>query len=271
MTVVSPQRYLGHKVLQGLPVATLAEAPLLLSIPAALTALGGLCWKAPSLSSRSWQLLQPYLYNGIAIASTIRAVRCFFNGSVLSGLAYLVCALSTSCLADRFIYQTRVSPNRHVVFAGSFDPPTKGHEAVLERLAQQYDGVCAVVAVNPSKTYTVAADKRVQWLNQVIEANPALSRVRAASCEGYVFDFAIQNGIGTLARGMRDEKDWWDEQRLKALNFLCAPQVQTHLFTADPKWIDVSSTRVRRAVQAGETIAPLVPGAIASEVAEAYL
>lgn len=46
------------------------------------------------------------------------------------------------------------------VFAGTFDPPTKGHTEVIEKCLKIFDEVVVAVMVNPDKRPLISAEQR---------------------------------------------------------------------------------------------------------------
>ena len=54
-----------------------------------------------------------------------------------------------------------------VILAGSFNPPHRGHLAMVEYLAQRYSEVVLVVGVNPQKTYAVSPQQRKELLEKM--------------------------------------------------------------------------------------------------------
>ena len=49
------------------------------------------------------------------------------------------------------------------LFAGTFDPPTVGHKAVVERALKVFDEVIVAIMINPEKqpTFTVAEREKL--------------------------------------------------------------------------------------------------------------
>ena len=50
------------------------------------------------------------------------------------------------------------------IFAGTFDPPTLGHKAVVERAIKIFDEVIVAVMVNPDKQPLFSVEERVELL-----------------------------------------------------------------------------------------------------------
>ena len=63
------------------------------------------------------------------------------------------------------------APNK-VILAGSFNPPHKGHLAMVEYLAQCHKEVILVVGVNPKKSYKVSPQARAELLERMVKPLP---------------------------------------------------------------------------------------------------
>ena len=168
------------------------------------------------------------------------------------------------------------------VLAASFNPPHNGHLALLKALAARHERVHAVVSVNASKTYAVPADARADLLREMIAAAgpPLAGRVEVHVVSGYVWRHAAAAGASCLYRGIRSwAADGFAEKHLELLNtagpILLGPLVRpvpTRHLGADPRYIDASSTLVRKGVAArgAAGVEPLVPPGFAEKLVELY-
>ena len=80
---------------------------------------------------------------------------------------------------------------RIALYAGTFDPITRGHLSVIERAARLFDRLLVVVAVNPDKRPLFAPVERVEMIRQVVAA---WDNVSCAVTEDYVVHLARQVG-----------------------------------------------------------------------------
>lgn len=56
-----------------------------------------------------------------------------------------------------------------VVLAGSYNPPHRGHLAMLLYLSKRYGRVIAIIGVNPKKRYQVSPDERAALLRKMLQ------------------------------------------------------------------------------------------------------
>ena len=53
------------------------------------------------------------------------------------------------------------------IFAGSFDPPTKGHEDIIRRSARLFDEVTVLISPNSLKHGMFSNAQRKEWLEEM--------------------------------------------------------------------------------------------------------
>ena len=75
---------------------------------------------------------------------------------------------------------------RKCVFAGSFDPPTIGHKAMIEDCLALFDEAVVAVMVNPGKRPCFLPEERVEMLRRMFPDEP---RIRAVDFEYENADF----------------------------------------------------------------------------------
>ena len=145
----------------------------------------------------------------------------------------------------------------HVLFPGSFDPPTLGHLALLRRAAKLFDRVTVGIFINPDKNYLFSLEERKEMLRL---CTAELPNVDVDVDSGYVVDYCKRNGIPLLIRGIRSGNDLPFERMTETYNR--ERGVETLLFLADDSLSGVSSSEVRRRILEGEDLAPVAPAEI---------
>ena len=145
----------------------------------------------------------------------------------------------------------------HVLFPGSFDPPTLGHLALLRRAAKLFDRVTVGIFINPDKNYLFSLEERKEMLRL---CTAELPNVDVDVDSGYVVDYCKRNGILLLIRGIRSGNDLPFERMTETYNR--ERGVETLLFLADDSLSGVSSSEVRRRILEGEDLAPVAPAEI---------
>lgn len=151
-----------------------------------------------------------------------------------------------------------------VLFTGSFDPVTVGHEDIIRRAAAAFDELRVTVFINPEKPGMFSPDERVFFLKRVCEALPNVS---VDFDDGMVKDYVKREGISLILRAVRNEKDLAYEMKMADYNHANSG-VETLFFAASPAFSSISSSEVRRRMRAGEAYSELVPVKIRAEIAE---
>lgn len=138
---------------------------------------------------------------------------------------------------------------------GSFDPITVGHLDVIEQAAENYDRVLVLVAQNEDKKAFFTLKQRADVVKAAVQD---LSNVSVDYTDGFVFEYLNNKKIGIIVRGYRTEQDYLYEQDMAKYNKEHG-NVETVLYKATNKYEDVSSTKVRTALENGENIRTFVP------------
>lgn len=136
---------------------------------------------------------------------------------------------------------------KSALFAGTFDPLTKGHVDIIRRAAPMFETLVIGVAENPEKTPFFSLDER---LEQLISATKEWPHVKIAAYQGLTWQFAKQNKVSVLIRSLRPGEDHSHEFSLAAANKELGG-LETLFLTASPDVSFISSSIVREILRAG--------------------
>lgn len=128
------------------------------------------------------------------------------------------------------------------VYAGTFDPITRGHEDIIERAQQMFDQVIVAVAIAHHKKTLFSLDERLDMVRQSVARWPG---VRAEPFDGLLTQFVLQNGGQVMVRGLRSTIDFDYEAQLAGMNRQLAPAIDTVFLTPGDGLQHISSTLVR--------------------------
>jgi pantetheine-phosphate adenylyltransferase len=144
------------------------------------------------------------------------------------------------------------------VYAGSFDPWTFGHQFVLDSALEIFDCVHIVSAINPTKQSLLKPEVRARVIAHSIDPfldwwslDPPFrvgNRVVVSAQAGLVADYAQENGILNLIRGLRSTSDFEAEFNLYFSNQAINPKLQTWAIMCPHKLLHCSSTYVKTVV-----------------------
>ena len=142
------------------------------------------------------------------------------------------------------------------LFAGSFDPFTRGHEAVVEEALRLFDEVVIGVGENVSKCSLLSMEQRCRLIADVYKEN---NRVRVASYSTLTGDFARQVGATVLVRGVRNTVDFEMERTIEATNRELYPELTTVLLVTPAEYMHISSSMVRELLAFGRKVDEYLP------------
>lgn len=129
------------------------------------------------------------------------------------------------------------------IYAGSFDPLTKGHLDIINRAAQVFDTVIVLVANNPSKKYTFNLEQRTKFLARNVDLLP---NVQVESMEhGLTADYAYRRGVKVMVKGVRNAQDFDYERLLHEISISQQKGIDTHILVARKELNNVSSTAAK--------------------------
>ncbi|MCJ8291008.1 MAG: pantetheine-phosphate adenylyltransferase [Crocinitomicaceae bacterium] len=127
------------------------------------------------------------------------------------------------------------------VFPGSFDPLTKGHEAIIRKSLSVFDKIVVAVGVNSSKAYMFSLEKRMSHINELFKND---DQVEVQSFQKLTVDFCKDIGANHIVRGLRDSKDFQYEKPIAHMNFDLAG-IDTVFFLTELKYNAISSSIIR--------------------------
>jgi len=145
-------------------------------------------------------------------------------------------------------------------YTGTFDPITNGHADVIRRAAQMFPELLVAVANNTSKKSIFNPEERLQLAEQVVGD---LDNVSVMSTKGLIVDFARENNVTVLVRGVRGVGDYEYEKQMAVMNRHLAPEVDTVFLAPSPEFAHISSTLVREIAFLNGKITGLVPPVVA--------
>ena len=155
----------------------------------------------------------------------------------------------------------------HVLFPGTFDPPTLGHLDIVERAARLFARVTVGIADHASKKALFEVEERVALMGECVAGRPNVAVVRV---EGLVVAATRTLGADALLRGLRSGSDFDYEAQMARTNRVIGGAVDTIFLASSPAVAHVSSTLVRQIAALGGDCTPLVPPPVAAALARRF-
>ncbi len=146
-----------------------------------------------------------------------------------------------------------------VVYPGTFDPFTRGHEDLVRRAARLFDQVVVGVADSESKRPFFSVDERVEMARAVVARFP---NVTVTSFSSLLMDFVHLQGARVILRGLRAVSDFEYEFQMAGMNRNLHPEVETLFLTPAEQYMFISATIVREIARFGGDVSAFVHPAV---------
>ena len=146
-----------------------------------------------------------------------------------------------------------------VIYPGTFDPITNGHQDLIERAAKLFDHVIVGIAANPSKQPLFTLPERVQLAKSILKH---LKNVEVVGFSGLLVDFAQQHQATVLIRGLRAVSDFEFEFQLANMNRRLKPDLESVFLTPAEENSFISSTLVKEVALHGGDVHEFVASAV---------
>ncbi|OGS81651.1 MAG: pantetheine-phosphate adenylyltransferase [Gallionellales bacterium GWA2_59_43] len=149
-----------------------------------------------------------------------------------------------------------------VVYPGTFDPITRGHEDVVRRAAGLFDEV--IVAVAESRANTLfTLEERVGMAREVFAD---FANVRVEGFNGLLMNFVQAHDARVVLRGLRAVSDFEYEFQLAGMNRNLYPEVETLFLTPAEQYTFISATMVREVARFGGDVGKFVSPLVAARL-----
>jgi pantetheine-phosphate adenylyltransferase len=155
------------------------------------------------------------------------------------------------------------------MYPGTFDPFTNGHNDLVRRACRIFDHVVVAIAANPGKTPLFTLEQRVDLARRVLADVP---NVEVMGYTGLTVDFARQQGLNVIMRGLRAVSDFEFEFQLATMSRHLNGEVETVFLTPTEQFNFISSTLIREIAslggKVGEFVHPIVAEALKNKFAK---
>lgn len=140
----------------------------------------------------------------------------------------------------------REETHKKCIFAGTFDPPTIGHKALLEDCLKLFDEVVIGILVNPQKQPYFSLNERKEMLALLFPNEP---KIKIVDFQGTVAELLEKEQTSVYVRGVRNSTDLDYENA----NFYASKKLNKDLtavyLPCRQEYLHVSSSMVRNSLQ----------------------
>jgi pantetheine-phosphate adenylyltransferase len=142
-----------------------------------------------------------------------------------------------------------------VVYPGTFDPFTRGHEDLVRRAARLFQSVVVAIADSETKRPYFSAAERIDMAREVLRPFP---NVEVRGFSSLLMEFVREQGAQAVVRGLRAVSDFEYEFQMAGMNRNLYPDVETLFLTPDEKYMFISATIVREIARFGGDVSNFV-------------
>lgn len=153
--------------------------------------------------------------------------------------------------------------NLKVVYPGTFDPITLGHEDIVRRAAGLFSEVTVAVAGSSGKKTLFSLEERVELAASVFRDCP---NIKVVGFSGLLMKFVREQGAHTVIRGLRAVSDFEYEFQLAGMNRKLYPEVETIFLTPAEQYMFVSASLVREIAQLGGDVSNFVSAEVEAKI-----
>jgi pantetheine-phosphate adenylyltransferase len=146
------------------------------------------------------------------------------------------------------------------IYAGSFDPITRGHEDLVVRSLEFVDRLVVAVANNSAKQPLFDLQERKRLIRAAVGDDP---RIDVRDFTGLLVDFAREVEASLIIRGLRAVSDFEYEFQMALMNRHLSPGLETVFMVPSLETTYISSSIVREVARFGGNVEGLVHPVVA--------
>lgn len=156
-----------------------------------------------------------------------------------------------------------------VIYPGSFDPLTNGHVDIIKRLSNMFDEVIVAILINENKKSLFTVVERKDIIREAIEEE-GLENIRIDSFNGLLVNFARENDVKIIARGLRAVTDYEYEKNIARVNSTLYQGFETIFLLSNPTYSFVSSSGVREIAAFKGDVSAFVSPSVEKKIKEKF-
>jgi pantetheine-phosphate adenylyltransferase len=146
---------------------------------------------------------------------------------------------------------------RIALFAGSFDPFTKGHEDIVLRGLKVFDEIVIAIGYNSQKSSRYfSIEMMVDRITQTFKGD---ERIKIITYSELTAELARKQGAKYLLRGLRNTTDFEYENSVAQVNRHLNADLESVFLITSPQFASISSSIIREVHRYGGDVSGLIP------------
>ncbi len=156
------------------------------------------------------------------------------------------------------------------LYAGTFDPITRGHTDIVARAVKLVDRLVIGVAINRDKGPLFSLEERVRMVEEEVAEVAHGAEIVVRPFENLLMHFAKEVGAGMIIRGLRAATDFEYEFLMTGMNQQLDREIETVFLMADPKLQAIASRFVKEIARLGGDVSAFVPPRVAEQLKQKF-
>lgn len=146
---------------------------------------------------------------------------------------------------------------RIALFAGSFDPFTKGHEDIVLRGLKVFDEIIIAIGYNSQKSSRYfPIEMMVERINGTFKGD---NRIKVLTYSELTAELARKHEARYLLRGLRNTTDFEYENSVAQVNKHLNADLESVFLITSPQFASISSSIIREVHRYGGDVSGLIP------------
>ena len=145
------------------------------------------------------------------------------------------------------------------IYPGTFDPLTFGHIDIVKRSLKIVDKLIIGVADNENKISLLTIDERKNIISYDLNTNFNNNKsISVKNIKGLLTDFAQENNVTCIIRGLRAVSDFEYEFQMTGMNYQLNPKIETIFLMSSDKNSFISSNFVKEVHKLGGDVSKFI-------------
>ena len=149
-----------------------------------------------------------------------------------------------------------------VIYPGTFDPLTRGHEDVVRRAAGLFGNVIIAVA-SSRRAAMFSQEERVEMAQEIFAG---YKNVHVTGFDGLLMNFVRAQQARVVLRGLRAVSDFEYEFQMAGMNRTLHPDVETLFLTPAEHYTFISASMVREIARFGGDVSQFVSPSVSARL-----